>query len=204
MALAQVRLYGVLPVLIQRGASTDGGDRLAYDLVVEAGTLAVAAVVRGPVISKLAAQGDPKAIDFPRALLHSHDLRFSLSGLKTAVTTYLNKERAAGRELNLPDIAASFQAAVVDVQVAKAKAALLETGAKEFCLGGGVAANPALRAAYERMCEKIGVRLTMPPLSACGDNAGMIALVALDRYRQGKFFGLDADAHAHASLDEPY
>ena len=158
----------------------------------------------GPVISKLAAKGNPKAIPFPRALLHSHDLRFSLSGLKTAVTTYINKEREAGRELNLPDIAASFQQAVVDVQVAKAKTALVETGAKEFCLGGGVAANPALRAAYEHMCKKIGVRLTMPPLSACGDNAGMIALVALDRYRQGKFFSLDADAQAHAPLDEPY
>lgn len=196
--LVLVKAWGDYETL---GQTIDDAVGEAFDKVAKALGLGYPG---GPVISKLAAQGDPKAIDFPRALLHSHDLRFSLSGLKTAVTTYLNKERAAGRELNLPDIAASFQAAVVDVQVAKAKAALLETGAKEFCLGGGVAANPALRAAYERMCEKIGVRLTMPPLSACGDNAGMIALVALDRYRQGKFFGLDADAHAHASLDEPY
>ena len=93
---------------------------------------------------------------------------------------------------------------MVDVQVAKAKTALLDTGAKEFCLGGGVAANPALRAAYEKMCASIGVRLTMPPLSSCTDNAGMIALVAHDRYEKGLFFGLDADAKAHASLDEPY
>ena len=196
--LVLVKAWGDYETL---GQTIDDAVGEAFDKVAKALGLGYPG---GPVISKLAAQGDPKAIDFPRALLHSHDLRFSLSGLKTAVTTYLNKERAAGRELNLPDIAASFQAAVVDVQVAKAKAALLETGAKEFCLGGGVAANPALRAAYERMCEKIGVRLTMPPLSACGDNAGMIALVALDRYRQGEFFGLDADAHAHASLDEPY
>lgn len=196
--LVLVKAWGDYETL---GQTIDDAVGEAFDKVAKALGLGYPG---GPVISKLAAQGDPKAIDFPRALLHSHDLRFSLSGLKTAVTTYLNKERAAGRELNLPDIAASFQAAVVDVQVAKAKAALLETGAKEFCLGGGVAANPALRAAYERMCKKIGVRLTMPPLSACGDNAGMIALVALDRYRQGKFFGLDADAHAHASLDEPY
>ncbi len=196
--LVLVRAWGDYETL---GQTIDDAVGEAFDKVAKALGLGYPG---GPVISKLAAQGDSKAIDFPRALLHSHDLRFSLSGLKTAVTTYINKERAAGRELNLPDIAASFQAAVVDVQVAKAKAALLETGAKEFCLGGGVAANPALRAAYERMCEKIGVRLTMPPLSACGDNAGMIALVALDRYRQGKFFGLDADAQAHASLDEPY
>lgn len=183
------------------GSTIDDAVGEAFDKVAKALGLGYPG---GPVISKLAEAGNPAAIDFPRALLHSHDLRFSLSGLKTAVTTYINKEREAGRELNLPDIAASFQQAVVDVQVAKAKTALLETGAKEFCLGGGVAANPALRAAYEKMCASIGVRLTMPPLSACGDNAGMIALVALDRYRQGKFFDLSTDAQAHAELDDPY
>ena len=67
-----------------------------------------------------------------------------------------------------------------------------------------MAANPVLRAAYEHLCAEMGVRLVLPPLSACGDNAGMIALVALDRYRQGAFFGLDADAQARAKLDEPY
>ena len=77
-------------------------------------------------------------------------------------------------------------------------------GAPTFCLGGGVAANPALRDAYQALCEQMGGRLVLPPFSACGDNAGMIALVALDRYRQGRFFGLDADAQAHANLDEPY
>ena len=71
-------------------------------------------------------------------------------------------------------------------------------------LGGGVAANRELRRAYERACEKRGVALTMPPLSACTDNAAMIALVALDRYRQGKFFGWDADAAARTNLEEPY
>ena len=196
--LVLVKAWGDYETL---GSTIDDAVGEAFDKVAKALGLGYPG---GPVISKLAAKGNPKAIPFPRALLHSHDLRFSLSGLKTAVTTYINKEREAGRELNLPDIAASFQQAVVDVQVAKAKTALVETGAKEFCLGGGVAANPALRAAYERMCKKIGVRLTMPPLSACGDNAGMIALVALDRYRQGKFFSLDADAQAHAPLDEPY
>ena len=118
--------------------------------------------------------------------------------------TYLQKERAAGREPNQCDVAASFQAAVVDVQVAKARTALEQTGAKEFCLGGGVAANPALRKAYEEMCDELGVRLTMPPLSACTDNAAMIALVALDRFQEGKFFSLSCDVKAHVSLDEPY
>ena len=158
----------------------------------------------GPIISRYAAEGDPRAVAFPRAMMHSGDLRFSLSGLKTAVTTYINQERAAGRALNVPDICASFQAAVVDVQVAKARTALQQTGAGEFCLGGGVAANPALRVAYEAMCAEEGVRLTMPPMSACTDNAAMIALVGLDRFKQGKVFGLDADAQAHADLDVPY
>ena len=196
--LVHVRDWGSYETL---GSTIDDAVGEAFDKVAKALGLGYPG---GPVISKLAAQGNPKAIDFPRALMHSGDLRFSLSGLKTAVITYIQKEQAAGRELHMPDIAASFTAAVVDVQVAKAKAALLETGAKEFCLGGGVAANPDLRAAYERMCKKIGVRLTMPPLSACGDQAAMIAEVARDRYNQGKFADLSLDVQAHASLDEPY
>ena len=183
------------------GATIDDAVGEAFDKVAKALGLGYPG---GPVISRAAAQGDPDAIPFPRAMLHSGDLRFSLSGLKTAVVTYINNERAAGRELNIPDIAASFQQAVVDVQVAKAKKALQLTGARTFCLGGGVAANPVLRSSYEQLCAKMSVRLIMPPLSACGDNAGMIALVALDRYRQGKFMPLDADAQAHADLDEPY
>ena len=183
------------------GATIDDAVGEAFDKVAKALGLGYPG---GPAISKQAALGDPKAIPFPRAMMHSGDLRFSLSGLKTAVVTYINNERAAGRELNVPDICASFQQAVVDVQVKKAEAALKQTGAPAFCLGGGVAANPALRAAYERLCKRLRVRLVMPPLSACGDNAGMIALVALDRYRQSRFFGLDADAQAHANLDESY
>ncbi len=183
------------------GTTIDDAVGEAFDKVAKALGLGYPG---GPVISRYAAQGDPAAIEFPRAMLHSHDLRFSLSGLKTAVVNYINRERQAGRELNVADIAASFQQAVVDVQVSKAKTALQQTGARTFCLGGGVAANPVLRGAYEQLCARMGVRLVMPPLSSCGDNAGMIALVALDRYRQRKFFDLSADAYAHADLDEPY
>lgn len=183
------------------GATIDDAVGEAFDKVAKALGLGYPG---GPVISRYAAEGDPKAIAFPRAMMHSGDLRFSLSGLKTAVVSYINKERAANRELNIADIAASFQQAVVDVQVKKAQMALVQTGARELCLGGGVAANPVLRDAYRQLCDKLGVRLTLPPLSACGDNAGMIALVALDRYRQGLFFDLDADAQAHVNLDEPY
>ncbi len=196
--LVHVRDWGDYETL---GSTIDDAVGEAFDKVAKALGLGYPG---GPIISKLAAKGNPKAIAFPRALLHSGDLRFSLSGLKTAVITYIHKEQQAGRELNMPDIAASFEAAVVDVQVAKAKAALLETGAKEFCLGGGVAANPMLRSAYEKMCKKLGVRLTMPPLSACGDQAAMIAEVARDRFAQGKFADLSLDVKAHAPLDEPY
>lgn len=183
------------------GATIDDAVGEAFDKVAKALGLGYPG---GPVISKQAALGDPSAIPFPRAMMHSGDLRFSLSGLKTAVVTYINNERAAGRELNVPDIAASFQQAVVDVQVKKAEMALRQTGARTFCLGGGVAANPVLRDAYVALCERLRVRLTLPPMSACGDNAGMIALVALDRHNQGKFFPLEADAQAHANLDDPY
>ena len=183
------------------GTTIDDAVGEAFDKVAKALGLGYPG---GPVISRYGAKGDPRAIAFPRAMMHSGDLRFSLSGLKTAVVTYINGEREAGRELNVPDICASFEAAVVDVQVAKAKRALEMTGARTLCVGGGVAANPVLRVSYEKMCSKAGVRLVLPPLSACGDNAGMIALVALDRFRQKKLFSFDFDAKAHVNLDEPY
>ena len=196
--LVHVRDWGNYETL---GSTLDDAVGEAFDKVAKAMGLGYPG---GPLISKLAESGNPKAIHFPRALMHSGDLQFSLSGLKTSVMTYLHKEQQAGRPVNQSDVAASFQAAVIDVQVAKARMALEQTAAREFCLGGGVAANPALRHAYERLCKQMGVRLTMPPLSACTDNAAMIALVALDRFRQGKVSGLDCDVAAHASLDAPY
>lgn len=196
--LVHMRDWGDYRVL---GATIDDAVGEAFDKVAKALGLGYPG---GPVVSAQGAKGNPKAIAFPRAMMHSGDMRFSLSGLKTAVVTYINNERAAGRPLNMPDICASFEAAVVDVQVKKAEMALRQTGAPTFCLGGGVAANPVLRAAYEKLCAKLHVRLVMPPLSACGDNAGMIALVALDRFRQGKFYGLETDAQAHVDLEQPY
>lgn len=196
--LVHVRDWGDYRIL---GSTLDDAVGEAFDKVAKALGLGYPG---GPIISKLAATGDPAAISFPRAMMHSGDLSFSLSGLKTAVITYIHQQKQAGADLDMPNIAASFQAAVIDVQVSKACTALDQTGAREFCLGGGVAANPALRAAYEQACAQRGVRLTMPPLSACTDNASMIALVALDRYRKGLFFGLDADAMAHVDLDRPY
>ena len=195
--LVHMRDWGSYEVL---GETIDDAVGEAFDKVAKALGLPYPG---GPHISRMAAQGDPEAIEFPRALMHSGDMRFSLSGLKTAVVNYINKHSEDG-SLNIADVCAAFQAAVIDVQVAKAKMALERTGAPTFCLGGGVAANPELRAAYERLMDEMGVRLVLPPLASCGDNAGMIALVALDRFCAGKFLGLDADAHAHADISVEY
>jgi len=157
----------------------------------------------GPVLSKLAETGDATAIDFPRAMLHSGDYRFSLSGLKTAVINHIRHEREAGREIDLPDLAASFQAAVVDVQVAKAVRAIEETGATTFCLAGGVAANPALRDALRVAIEPLGVHVSVPPFSLCTDNAAMIAAAARYRFVRNERLGLDADAMPGLRLDTP-
>ena len=133
-------------------------------------------------------------------MMHSGDYSFSLSGLKTAVITYIEGENRAGRPINLPDLAASFEAAVVDVQVAKAKTAVEETGVSDICIGGGVAANPELRAAYQKTFAKMGVRVTVPPMRACGDNAAMIGIPALRSYLAGNFAELKLDAAPNAPL----
>ncbi len=192
--LVHVRAWGDYEVL---GTTIDDAVGEAFDKVAKALGLGYPG---GPVISKLAATGNKKAIHFPRAMMHSGDYSFSLSGLKTAVITYIEGENRAGRPINLPDLAASFQAAVVDVQVAKAKTAVEQTGVSDICIGGGVAANPALRAAYEKTFKRMGVRVTVPPMRACGDNAAMIGIPALRSYLAGNFASLDLDAAPNAPL----
>ena len=192
--LVHVRAWGDYVLL---GATIDDAVGEAFDKVAKALGLGYPG---GPVISKLSAQGNPKAIHFPRAMMHSGDYSFSLSGLKTAVITYIEGENRAGRAINLPDLAASFEAAVIDVQVAKAVTAVEETGVTDFCVGGGVAANPGLRAAYKAALEKRGVRVTVPPMRACGDNAAMIGIAALRSYNAGSFSPLTLDADPNAAL----
>ena len=192
--LVHVRDWGDYHIL---GETIDDAVGEAFDKVAKALGLGYPG---GPAISRLAAQGNPKAIPFPRAMLHSHDYRFSLSGLKTAVITYIEGENRAGRPIDLPDLAASFQAAVVDVQVAKAVTAVRECEVDDFCVGGGVAANPALRSALHEAFAQMGVRVTVPPLAVCGDNAAMIGLVALRLIREGKFVPLTMDANPNLRL----
>jgi tRNA threonylcarbamoyl adenosine modification protein TsaD/ribosomal-protein-alanine acetyltransferase len=173
------------------GSTIDDAAGEAFDKVAKALGLGYPG---GPAISRLAAQGDPAAIPFPRPMLRSDDLDFSLSGLKTAVVTYIAKERAAGRELRPADIAASFQAAVIDVQVAKATRAVEECGVATFLIGGGVAANPALRAALTAAMERRGVRVSVPPMDLCTDNAAMIGAAAHLHLWRGETLGLSAEA----------
>lgn len=155
----------------------------------------------GPAISRLAAEGDASAIAFPRPMLHSKNLDVSLSGLKTAVIQYVEAERAAGRELDLPDIAASFQAAVIDVQVAKTVRAAVEHGVNAVVLAGGVAANPALREGLRAALAERGIALSVPPLDLCTDNASMIAAAAHDHLAAGRVLGLGADALPNLRLE---
>jgi N6-L-threonylcarbamoyladenine synthase len=156
----------------------------------------------GPVLSRLAAEGDSEAIAFPRAMMRSGDFDFSLSGLKTAVAQYVRAERAAGREFSVPDVAASFQAAVIDVQVAKTLRAAEETGVATVALAGGVAANSSLRESLHSALTGAGVRLVVPPLTLCTDNAVMIAAAAHDRLRLGRFLGIDSDAEPALRLGD--
>jgi N6-L-threonylcarbamoyladenine synthase len=154
----------------------------------------------GPALDALAAKGDPRAIRFPRAMQDSGDLDFSLSGLKTAVLRYLRAEQAAGREISAPDVAASFQEAIVDVQVSKTVRAAEETGVRTVLLGGGVVANTRLRDRIAEAGEAEGLTVLYPPLDLCTDNAAMIASVGSARLLRGERSSLDIAADPNLRL----
>jgi N6-L-threonylcarbamoyladenine synthase len=151
----------------------------------------------GPAVEREAANGNAKAHAFPRAFAHDDRLEFSFSGLKTAVLYACHGQNLA---TGLPpigqkraDLAASFQAAVVDVIALKCKQALRQTGLKRLAVGGGVTANKVLRASLQAMCEKEAVELVIPPMSLCTDNAAMAAL-AVEKWKLGDFAPADLDA----------
>lgn len=192
--LVHVRGWGDYGVL---GSTLDDAVGEAFDKVAKALELGYPG---GPVLSRYAKDGDAKAIAFPRAMMHSGDLQFSLSGLKTAVITYINEQNRAGMDIDIPNLAASFTAAIVDVLVAKSLHACEQAGVHTLCIGGGVAANPDLREALVAELGKRGIRVIMPELSDCADNASMIASVGLDLFEAGERTGLDADPQAHMPL----
>jgi len=160
----------------------------------------------GPVIDALAKSGDAKSIDFPRAYL-PESLDFSFSGLKTAVLNYVKRSmQDVGREATnspsqLPDIAASFQAAVVDVLVRKTEWALERTAVNRVVVSGGVAANNELRQRMRGMGEKRGVEIFVPSVALCTDNAAMIAVAGYHHLRSGHIAGLDLNPKAYLALD---
>jgi N6-L-threonylcarbamoyladenine synthase len=152
----------------------------------------------GPAVERAAAGGNAEAFHFPRSFLHEERLDFSFSGLKTAVLYAIRGTDLARPAPEPPgprraDLAASFQQAVVDVLVAKARQALRRTGLGRLAVGGGVAANRGLRAALERMAAEEGAELFVPPPALCTDNAAMAAL-AVEKWRRQEFAPLDLDA----------
>ena len=144
----------------------------------------------GPWIDRAAASGDPQAISFPRGLMNPgdrdrHPYDFSFSGLKTAVSRWLKAETAAGRDIPVADVAASFQEAVVDVLTAKAVGAARDLGVGHIVLGGGVAANSRLRALAQSRCEAAGITLRIPRPALCTDNGVMVAALGSRLARAG-------------------
>ena len=140
----------------------------------------------GPEIDRLAREGDRTAFDFPRALLHDGTYRLSLSGLKTAVIRELRRREAAGEPVVLADVAASFQEAIVDVQVTKTLRAAADHGLDQVVLAGGVAANSRLRARFATETEANGQRLIVPSVPLCTDNGAMVAASGANLYALGR------------------
>lgn len=148
----------------------------------------------GPLIDRLAMEGDPEIVDFPRAYLESGSFDFSFSGLKSFALNYLNRVSMTGGEVNKADFAAGFQKAVVDVLVDKTLAAASEYKVRDILLAGGVAANSRLR--KEILCRAggMGLRVTYPDPVFCTDNAAMVACAGYYKYRRGEFAPLTLNA----------
>lgn len=147
----------------------------------------------GPALDKLAREGNPEAIKFPRGRLEGYD--FSFSGLKTAVRNhvalFMSKDKGIDPALNVKDVAASFQAAVVDTLVEKTMNAAVETGVNQIVVAGGVAANSSLRSRMKQEADKRSMRLYLPGMDLCIDNAAMIALAGYLHFQQGETSSLD-------------
>jgi N6-L-threonylcarbamoyladenine synthase len=153
----------------------------------------------GPEIDRLARDGDPTAIDFPRPMWHEGH-NFSFSGLKTAVIRYLRKLEDAGEDPVLEDVAASFQEAIVDVQVDKTIAAAEAEGVDQVVIAGGVAANSRLRARMEEECKQRGLRLLAPSPALCTDNGAMVAAAGSNRLADGGASSLELAVDADLPL----
>jgi len=189
--IVEMRGHGDYRIL---GRTIDDAAGEAYDKVARFLDLGYPG---GPVIDRVSAEGDPGAIPFPRAMMNE-GLDFSFSGLKTAVVNHARRNPGT----RSVDIAASFQAAVVDVLCAKTLRAAAQSGARGVVLGGGVAANSLLRSEMQRRGSEAGVRVALPSRAMCTDNAAMIAAAAWHRLRSDGPMDLDCGAYPNLKLSE--
>lgn len=194
--LVRVADYGVYEIL---GRTHDDAAGEAFDKVARAIGLGYPG---GPKIDKLAREGNPRAIAFPRGQIAGAPYDFSFSGVKSAVLNYLNQSAMQGIEVNTADVAASFQQSVVDVLVEKTMAAVKNTGMEKLALAGGVASNSAIRAGMQAACKEAGVEMFCPSPVLCTDNAAMIGAAAYYEFQKGVRHGLDLNAVPNLQLGE--
>lgn len=194
--LVKVMDYGEYEIL---GRTRDDAAGEAFDKVARAIGLGYPG---GPKIDKVSKEGDPEAIQFPRAKVADAVYDFSFSGLKSAVLNYLNACEMKGIEVCQADVAASFQKAVVDVLAEHSMQAVQECGMKKFAIAGGVASNSALRQRLVEECGKRGVAFYRPSPILCTDNAAMIGAAAYYEYRKGVRHGYDLNAVPNLKLGE--
>lgn len=176
------------------GSTRDDAVGEAYDKVARVIGLGYPG---GPKIDNIAKVGNAEAIHFKRVYLDKDSLDFSFSGIKTAVLNYVNTERQANRELDISNIAAGFQEAIVDVLVDKSMQAVRQYGNGRLVLAGGVAANSRIREAITRRCEKEGIKLYLPEKKLCTDNAAMIGCAGYYKYLKCGADSLHLDATAN-------
>ena len=192
-ALLKVTGYNEFELL---GQSRDDAAGEAFDKIARVMGLPYPG---GPEIERLALQGNPLAIQFPKARL-DNPFEFSFSGLKSAVLNYLHNEEQAGRPVNHSDVAASFQHAVVEALCERAVYAMQHTGLKNIVLAGGVSANKVLQNTLAETMNKIGCHLVHPTPILCTDNAVMIACRGYFMYEAGLFSPLDLNAQPNLKL----
>lgn len=183
----------------QMGATLDDAAGEAFDKIARFMGLGYPG---GPVIDRLARDGDPTAFDFPRPM-RGNGLDMSLSGLKTAVVRDLRRMEAAGEEVRVEDVAASFQEAVADVASEKTIAAALQSGIGTVVLAGGVAANSRLRSRMQELCDEHDVRMVVPSIRLCTDNGAMVAATGSNLLAAGRVAPLDVEADPGLGLALP-
>lgn len=193
-ALVEMRGHGQYHLL---GQTLDDAAGEAYDKVARAMGLGYPG---GPLLDDLAQKGDGKAVPLPRAWLGDDNYDFSFSGLKSAVLNYLNRAAQKGEEVNKADLAASFQASVVEVLVEKTVRAAKAQKVQTVLLAGGVAANSALRKYLLKRCQEENLQLLYPPLHYCTDNGAMIACAGYYRYKMGERANLHLNAVPNLKL----